>query len=140
MDDLRVNATVTLPARELSFRAVRSGGPGGQNVNKVASKVDLRFDLEGSGALTGTQKTRLRALAKNRLDPDGAIQIVAEDTRDQQQNLELARERLAALVRAALVVPKRRKPTKPTRGSRERRLSEKKRTSDKKRDRQFTGD
>ncbi len=140
MDDLRVNATVTLPARELSFRAVRSGGPGGQNVNKVASKVDLRFDLAGSAALTGTQKTRLRALAKSRLDPDGAIQIVAEDTRDQQQNLELARERLAALVRAALVVPKRRKPTKPTRGSRERRLAEKKRTSDKKRDRQFTGD
>jgi ribosome-associated protein len=135
MDDLSVSPTVTIPARELKWSAARSGGPGGQNVNKVSSKVDLRFDLETSEALTDAQKSRLRAMAKNRLDEDGAIQIVVQDTRDQQKNLELARERLVELVRKSLVVPKARKKTRPSLGAKRRRLNDKKRVGDKKRDR-----
>jgi ribosome-associated protein len=135
VDDLSVTPSVTIPARELHWSASRSGGPGGQNVNKVSSKVDLRFDLEASEALTDAQKSRVRASAKNRLDEDGAIQIVVQDTRDQQKNLDLARERLAELIKKALVVPKARKATKPSRGSQRRRLNEKKRVGDKKRDR-----
>ncbi len=135
MDDLSVTPSVTIPARELRWSASRSGGPGGQNVNKVSSKVDLRFDLETSEALTDVQKSRVRASAKNRLDEDGAIQIVVQDTRDQQKNLDLARARLAELIKKALVVPKARKATKPSRGSQRRRLNEKKRVGDKKRDR-----
>jgi len=135
MDDLSGSPTVTIPARELTWTAARSGGPGGQNVNKVSSKVDLRFDLETSEALTDAQKSRLRAMAKNRLDEDGAIQIVVQDTRDQQKNLELARERLAELVRKSLVVPKARKKTRPSLGAKRRRLNDKKRVGDKKRDR-----
>jgi ribosome-associated protein len=130
-----VSPTVTIPARELKWSAARSGGPGGQNVNKVSSKVDLRFDLETSEALTDAQKSRLRAMAKNRLDEDGAIQIVVQDTRDQQKNLELARERLVELVRKSLVVPKARKKTRPSLGAKRRRLNDKKRVGDKKRDR-----
>lgn len=135
MDDLSVTPSVTIPARELKWSASRSGGPGGQNVNKVSSKVDLRFDLEASEALTDVQKSRVRASARNRLDEDGAIQIVVQDTRDQQKNLDLARERLAELIKKALVVPKARKATKPSRGSQRRRLNDKKRVGDKKRDR-----
>jgi ribosome-associated protein len=135
MDDLSVSPTVTIPARELRWSASRSGGPGGQNVNKVSSKVDLRFDLEASEALTDTQKSRLRAAARNRLDEDGAIQIVVQDTRDQQKNLELARARLAELIRKSMVVPKARKKTRPSLGAKRRRLNDKKRVGDKKRDR-----
>ncbi|MFN7702597.1 MAG: alternative ribosome rescue aminoacyl-tRNA hydrolase ArfB [Deltaproteobacteria bacterium] len=135
MDDLSVSPTVTIPARELRWSASRSGGPGGQNVNKVSSKVDLRFDLEASEALTDAQKSRLRAAARNRLDEDGAIQIVVQDTRDQQKNLELARARLAELIRKSMVVPKARKKTRPSLGAKRRRLNDKKRVGDKKRDR-----
>jgi ribosome-associated protein len=135
MDDLSVSPSVTIPARELHWSASRSGGPGGQNVNKVSSKVDLRFDLETSEALTDAQKSRLRAAARNRLDEDGAIQIVVQDTRDQQKNLELARERLAELIRKSMVVPKARKKTRPSLGAKRRRLNDKKRVGDKKRDR-----
>lgn len=135
MDDLSVSPTVTIPARELRWSASRSGGPGGQNVNKVSSKVDLRFDLEASEALTDAQKSRLRAAARNRLDEDGAIQIVVQDTRDQQKNLELARARLAELIRKSIVVPKARKKTRPSLGAKRRRLNDKKRVGDKKRDR-----
>lgn len=135
MDDLSITPSVTLPARELRWSATRSGGPGGQNVNKVSSKIDLRYDLELSEALTEPQKARLRGIAKNRLDEDGAIQIVVQDTRDQLKNLELARERLAELVRKCLTVPKARKATRPTLGSKRRRLTDKKRVGDKKRDR-----
>lgn len=135
MEDLSVTPTVTIPARELHWSASRSGGPGGQNVNKVSSKIDLRYDLEASEALTDAQKARVRASAQNRLDEDGAIQIVVQDTRDQQKNLDLARERLAELIKKALIIPKTRKATKPSRGAKRRRLDDKKRVGDKKRDR-----
>ncbi len=127
MDPLRISSRITLPAADLSWTAVRSSGPGGQNVNKVASKVDLRFDLEGCEALAPPVKARLRKLAgPSRLDAEGRVVLVRGAYRDQPRNLEAAREDLAALVRRALVPPKRRKPTRPTKGSKERRIKGKK--------------
>ncbi len=134
-DDLPIDARLTIPGSCLSFRAVRSSGPGGQNVNKVATKVDLRFDLEACEVLTGTTKARLRALAGASIDAEGRIVVVSEATRSQPRNLEDAREKLAALVRRALVTPKKRRPTKPTQGSKRRRVEAKRRVGDKKRER-----
>ncbi len=132
MDDLTVTPTVVILARELRWSAARSGGPGGQNVNKVSSKVDLRFDLANTTALTEPQRARLMVLARNRLDEDGAIQVVVQDTRDQQKNLELARSRLAELIRACLRPPKARKATRPSMGAKRRRLDDKKKQGEKK--------
>ncbi|AKF05112.1 alternative ribosome rescue aminoacyl-tRNA hydrolase ArfB [Sandaracinus amylolyticus] len=141
MDDLVVAPGVVIPARELAWSAARASGPGGQNVNKVSSKVDLRFDLEGSIALPPEVKARVRAKAgASRLDADGRVLIVSQLTRDQKRNLEDAREKLAALVRGAMVVPKKRKKTTPSRGAKERRLGEKKRRAETKRGRQSRGD
>jgi len=126
MDALPIDRRITLPARDLSWTAVRASGAGGQNVNKVASKVELRFDLAGTTVLDGAVKVRLARLAKGRLDADGRIVIVRQRHRDQARNIEDAREALAELVRAALVRPKKRRPTRPTRASKERRLEAKK--------------
>lgn len=135
MDDLHISRSVVIPAADLSWSASRSGGPGGQNVNKVSSKVDLRFDLPGCRALIPPVKARLRQLAANRLDADGRIMIASQVTRDQHRNLEDARQRLAELIRRALVRPKPRKKTKPSRGSVRRRLEGKKRNAEKKQSR-----
>ncbi|MBC8071125.1 MAG: aminoacyl-tRNA hydrolase [Deltaproteobacteria bacterium] len=116
---------LVIPGDELSWTAARSAGPGGQNVNKVASKVDLRFDLEGSRVLSEAVKQRLRVLAAARIDALGRIAIVSQSARTQPRNLELARERLAELVRAALVPPKPRRKTRPSLGAKRRRLGEK---------------
>jgi len=140
MGALRINATLSVPAADLSWRAVRASGPGGQNVNKVSSKVELRFDLPGSAALDEGVKARLRALARGRLDADGRIVIVSQVTRDQAKNLADARAKLADLVARALVPPRPRKPTRPTAGSRERRLREKQHRARRKADRRATAD
>jgi ribosome-associated protein len=140
VEDLPVAEGVVIPARDLSWSAARASGPGGQNVNKVASKVDLRFDLEGTAALTAAQKARLRGLARGRLDGEGRLQIVSQAGRDQAQNLEAARAILAALVARALTPPKPRRPTKPSRGARERRLAEKRHGAQKKRERRARSD
>jgi len=106
----------------LSFAFVRASGPGGQNVNKVSSAVQLRFDMAGSTALSDAVKNRLRVLAGRRFTDEGAILIIARNQRSQDHNRREALERLADLIRRALVAPKTRKATKPTKASRERRL------------------
>jgi len=130
-----VRSGVVVPERELVWAAVRSSGPGGQNVNKVSSKVELRFDFEASAALSAGAKARLRALARHRLDGDGRILIVSQVTRNQPKNLLDARERLAELIARALVVPKARRATKPSRAAKRARLNDKRANSAKKQNR-----
>lgn len=122
---IEVTPHLAIPDSDLSLSFVRGSGPGGQNVNKVASAVQLRFDLAGTAALTESVKARLRALAGRRLTDDGAILIIARNHRTQEANRRDAAERLSELIRLALVPPKPRKATKPTRASRERRLESK---------------
>jgi len=124
---LEVTPTLVIPDTDLSFAFVRASGPGGQNVNKVSSAVQLRFDMQGSTALSDPVKSRLRALAGRRVTDDGAILIIARNQRSQDHNRREALERLVELIQRALVVPKTRRATKPTRASRERRLDTKSR-------------
>lgn len=138
MMPLRIDQSLTLPAHELSFVAMRSSGAGGQNVNKVASKVELRFDPKSSSVLTQEVKARLKKLAARYLDAEGQIRVTSQKTRDQSRNLEDAREKLAQLIRKALIPPKKRIPTKPTKGAKERRLQDKQRTAERKRERRNT--
>jgi ribosome-associated protein len=122
-----VTAGVVIPDGELSLAFVRGSGPGGQNVNKVSSAVQLRFDLANSSVLDEAVKARLRALSGRRLTAEGSILIIARNHRTQERNRSEAEERLAELIRSALVPRKPRKATKPTRGARERRLEHKSR-------------
>jgi ribosome-associated protein len=133
--DLRIDDRTTLPVSELRWTAARAGGPGGQNVNKVASKVELRFDLPATRALDEGQKARLRARCASRLDAEGMLVVTSQRTRDQVRNLADARAKLAALVAAALRPPPPRRPTQPTRASHERRLRDKRARADRKRSR-----
>jgi len=123
-----ITPTLVIPDTDLSFAFIRASGPGGQNVNKVSSAVQLRFDMAGTTVLSDAVKSRLRALAGRRVTDDGAILITARNQRSQDHNRREALERLAELIRNALIVPKTRKATKPTRASRERRLEGKTRT------------
>jgi ribosome-associated protein len=133
MEDLIISETLTIPARELEFTAVASGGPGGQNVNKVATKVQLRWDLPHSDALPEWARERVRALAgSRRLDGEGRVLISTSTTRSQDRNLELARERLAALIRDALARPRTRRATRPSRAAKARRLDAKRKQGEKK--------
>ncbi len=122
---LRITDTIAIADWELSEQFLRASGPGGQNVNKVATAVELRFEAERSPSLPEPVKRRLKRLAGRRWTSEGAIVIRAEETRSQAQNRALARKRLAALIRAATRAPRRRVPTRPTLGSQRRRLKAK---------------
>lgn len=120
---LQVTDTLALADWELSESFMRSSGPGGQNVNKVSTAVELRFEAERSPHLAAPVKSRLKRLAGRKWTLEGAIIIQVDETRSQARNREIARERLIEMIRAALIAPKRRIATKPTWGSQQRRLT-----------------
>lgn len=122
---LWVTETLHIADWELSESFVRSSGPGGQNVNKVSTAVELRFEAERSPHLSPAIKARLKKIAGRKWTLEGALIVQVEDTRSQARNREIARERLVEMIRAALVAPKRRIATKPTLGSQRRRLAAK---------------
>lgn len=132
---LEITPTLSIPDGELVERFVRSGGPGGQNVNKVSTAVELRFDIAGSPSLPAEVKARLLARRDRRITAEGVLVLSAQRFRTQDRNREDARARLVALVAAATVAPKKRVATKPTRGSTERRLGAKRERASVKRQR-----
>ena len=139
-EGVRVNGRVTIPREELEVRATRSGGPGGQHVNRSATRVEIQWRPATSRSLGDADRPRVLERLASRLDSDGFVRVVASDSRSQRQNREAAEERLAALIRAALVIPKRRVPTRTPRVAKERRLTEKKRRSEQKRSRRSSID
>jgi ribosome-associated protein len=134
-EPIEVAPDVRVPASALSMRATRASGPGGQNVNKVASKVELRVDLERIEGLSDEARQRLRALCAGRRDAHGHLVVRSQRTRDQHRNLEDARERVRQLVARSLQAPRTRRATRPGPAARERRLAEKKRAGERKRTR-----
>ena len=126
---IRITPAISIDERELEERFIRASGPGGQNVNKVSSAVQLRFDVRGSPSLPDSVRARLERLAGRRLTREGVLVISAQRHRTQERNRQDALDRLIELIERAAVAPIPRRPTKPTRGSRERRLESKKRRS-----------
>jgi ribosome-associated protein len=137
---LRVNDRLAIPRAELGVRVSRASGAGGQHVNKTSTRVEIIWSVATSPSLSDEDRARLTTRLASRLSDDGELRVVASDTRSQLQNRELAESRLAEMVRRALLIPKLRKKTRPTRAAREARLTAKRRTSDKKRVRRSNTD
>lgn len=134
-NSLPVNESVSIPRDELDVRASRSSGAGGQHVNKTSSRVEIFWNVRTSRALNDEQRVRLSEKLASRLTSDGSIRVVASDMRSQSRNRELAEQRLAELIARSLIIPKKRKATKPTKAAKEARLESKRRHSSKKRER-----
>jgi ribosome-associated protein len=134
-DALTVNGRVRIPRGELVVRATRAGGPGGQHVNTSSTRVEVVWNVDRSVAIDADERARLRARLGSRIDSDGDLRVVSAESRSQRRNRDHAEARLAEMVRGALVIPKRRRATKPTRSSVESRLDDKRRRSETKRGR-----
>ena len=134
-DGLVLSATSVIPRTELTFRASRAGGAGGQHVNTSSTRIELLWNVRTTQALDEAAKVRIESKLASRIDGEGFIRVVSSARRSQTQNREAAEERLVELLTAALVVQKRRKATKPSRGQKEARLNEKKKRGEKKQQR-----
>ena len=135
-DGIRVNDSLVIPRGELQVRASRSSGAGGQHVNKTSSRIEIEWNVRSSSAVSHEQRERLLSRLASRLSAEGSIRVVASDTRSQLRNREAAERRLGETIARALVVQKKRKPTRRPRSADEARLSEKKKHSERKRERQ----
>jgi ribosome-associated protein len=136
IEGIRVNESITIPRSELLMRASRASGAGGQHVNKTSSRIEISWNVRSSRAITDEERDRLLARLTSRLSDDGSIRVVASDTRSQLRNREAAEQRLADTIARALVVQKKRRPTRRPRAADEARLNEKKKKSERKRERQ----
>jgi ribosome-associated protein len=132
---LRITATLTIPLSELRFRFARSSGPGGQHVNRSATRVELLFDVAGSPSLTEAQRERVLKTLASYIDSEGVLHLASQTFRSQLRNREEVVERFRMLMHKAMRIPKRRRPTRPSRAARERRLTSKRRRSELKRQR-----
>ena len=137
---LEVTAGLAIPRWELEYRASRAGGAGGQHVNTSSTRIELLWNVARSTVLDDERRARISARLVTRIDGEGWLRVVASSRRSQQQNREAAEARLAELVRGALVVQKRRRPTKPTRASKEKRIGDKRKRSETKRMRRDDAD
>jgi ribosome-associated protein len=134
-NSLYVSPSLSIPRDELDVRVSRSSGAGGQHVNKTSSRVEIFWNIAGSRALDDEQRARLQEKLSSRLTREGSIRVVASDMRSQSRNRELAEERLRDLIAKSLIVPRKRRATKPTKAAKEARLEAKRRQSSKKRER-----
>ena len=137
---LVVSPSLAIPRAELEAKATRAGGPGGQHVNTSSTRIELRWNVRASRAPSEVQRERLLERLAPRLDGEGAVRVVASEFRSQRQNREAAEARLTEMVRKALLVPKSRRPTKPSRAAKAKRLDEKRRQSEKKQQRRRADD
>jgi len=135
MPDIRVNDLITIPETAVETKAVRASGPGGQNVNKLATKIQMRIDLDRIPGLQGDDLFRVREFLKSRLDAEGRLLVMSQETRDQARNREDCAQKAAELLRAALFRPKVRRRTRPTHASKQRRIEAKRHQADRLRNR-----
>jgi ribosome-associated protein len=132
-DALKVNDLVSIPRSELDYRATRAGGPGGQHVNTSSTRIELLWNVRTTRALPEEERERVQQRLASRTDADGNVRVVSSESRSQLRNRESAEARLAEMLRRALIAPRKRIPTRPSRASREARLQDKRRRSEKKR-------